>query len=294
MKGALFIVGIGQKPDHLTLEAIAAIKGADVIAGHELFIEQVKQFIPNGTRIISDAVLRAESADVFRLMDLRAGALLKEMLQGKNACILSGGDSGIFGVAGYCIEKILSKGDFGIHVIPGISSFLSAAALAGSPLSEGFALLSLCDEYIPEKIVFRRLELAAESDIPAVIFKPKLEAEGTRKMYPRAEYPRLYPPESVGKKRLLRLQKIFLARRGKSTPVAIVNNIGGQSCFCSEDSAQVLFGKNSSVEIIRLGQLHKKINKISFFSTLIIGNSRTVVIGNRMVNREWALRKKKK
>ena len=291
MAGELFIVGIGQKTGHLTADAVSAIKKADVIAGHEVFVRQVAGFIPKKAKIISDKKLRGKARDVFVLMSLRANALAKEVSAGKKACILSGGDAGIFGVAAYCLEKTIPMG-LKATIVPGIPAFLSAAATAGAPISEGFALLPLCDEYIPERIVFKRIKLAAMADLPIVIYKPKFEANGLPKMYPKKEYPALYPIGETGEKRIKKLARMLLRCKKNSTPVAIINDICSQSAYYREKSTKKVFGHSSFCEIIQLKELEKKTKEISFFSTLIIGNNSTIAIGKRIIDREWRHHKK--
>ncbi len=66
----------------------------------------------------------------------RAQQAIDFALQGKKVAVVSGGDAGIYGMAGIVLELLdeLSSDAIPVEIIPGISALNSAAALLGAPL----------------------------------------------------------------------------------------------------------------------------------------------------------------
>ena len=146
----------------LTERARTRIFSADVIMGNERYIELIKEIIPTSAELIigkmGTEVERAKKA--------------VELGSRKNVVIVSGGDPGIYGMAGLVLE-VSGDSDIGVEIVPGITAASAAAALLGAPLSNDFAVVSLSDLLVPWPEIEKRLEGLAMMGIAVVIYNPK-------------------------------------------------------------------------------------------------------------------------
>ena len=102
----LSVVGIGPgAQDLLTERARARISSADVIMGNERYIELIKDIIPGSAEVIIGRM----GTEVDRAK--KAVELGKH--KNKNVVVVSGGDAGIYGMAGLIIE-VMGDSDSGI------------------------------------------------------------------------------------------------------------------------------------------------------------------------------------
>jgi precorrin-3B C17-methyltransferase len=241
------VVGIGPGSlDLLTERARERISSADVIMGNERYIELIREIIPKGAEVITGRmgteVERAKKA--------------VELGKRKNVVVVSGGDAGIYGMAGLVIEVI---GDFDLdsklEIIPGITAASASAALLGAPLSNDFAIVSLSDLLVPWSEIEKKLEGLAKLDVAVAIYNPR------------------------SKNRTVQLEKayeIFMRFRDLKTIVGIVRNAEREGC---------------EVEITTLEDLPDFYSHIDMSTTIIIGCSGTKNLGGRMVTRRGYERK---
>ncbi len=175
----------------------------------------------------------------------RCQIAIMDALKGKNVVVVSSGDAGIYGMAGLIYELAEECDEIEVCVVPGITAASSAAAVLGAPLMNDFAVISLSDLLTDWSVIEKRLRLAAEADFVIV----------------------LYNPSSI--KRFDYLQKacdIVGAYRPDETPCGYVKNIareGQESCVCT------------------LASLRN--TKVNMFTTVVIGNSTTRVIRDKLV-----------
>lgn len=166
--------------------------------------------------------------------------------QGKKVSMVSSGDAGIYGMAGLTYEVCEELGlNLEIEVIAGITAASSAAAVLGAPLTQDFATISLSNLLTPWEDIEKRLDLASQAGFVLAIYNP------------------------VSKKRADFLKKacaILLKNLSENTMCGYVKNIA------------------------REGQMHKILTlkemqdeKLDMFTTVIIGNKNTKVIGNKLV-----------
>lgn len=155
--------------------------------------------------------------------------------------------SGDPGVYGMAGPLLELAGDTPVTVIPGVTAAQFAAARLGAPLMCDYVTLSLSDLLTPRAEVIRRLRAAAASDMVICLYNP-----ASRKRRPLFE-------EACA---------ILLEHRPAETPVGWVFSAGGRD------------------EKTGLDKL-KNINKfdVDMRTIIIIGNSRTEVIGGKMVTR---------
>lgn len=126
--------------------------------------------------------------------------------QGKCVCVISSGDSGIYGMAPLIYEmKRERKSDVIIEVLPGISAFQKAAARLGAPMGHDFCVISLSDLLTPWEKIEKRIRAAASADFVTAVYNPKSEGR----------YWQLH-----------RLKEIFMQEREADTPVGYVRQAG--------------------------------------------------------------------
>ncbi|MFT8888146.1 MAG: precorrin-3B C(17)-methyltransferase [Ethanoligenens sp.] len=175
----------------------------------------------------------------------RCKLAIEETLKGKTVAVVCSGDAGIYGMAGLLQEVAAEHPQIEIEVVPGVTAATSAAAVLGAPLSHDFAVVSLSDLLTPWETIAKRLKCAAEADFVLCLYNP-----ASRK---RSDY-------------LARACAIVSEFRGGDTPCGYARNIG------------------------RVGQEHHVLTlrelaavQADMFTTVIIGNSTTKIIGGRLV-----------
>lgn len=175
----------------------------------------------------------------------RCRAALEEA-KDKTVALVSSGDSGIYGMASITYQVASQMGsDVRIEVIPGITAASSAASLLGAPLTHDTALISLSNCLTPWDIIVRRLDATSSSDMVIALYNPRSKAR----------------PDVLAE-----AISIISRYRPSTTPVGVARNIGrsDQSSYCTT-----------------LGELDCE--SIDMFCTLIIGNSKTFVEGDKMI-----------
>jgi len=113
---------------------------------------------------------------------------------GGRVALVSGGDPGVYGMAGLVYE--LLGGDPGpeppatpdpgpapsavpelpevsVTVVPGITALTAAASLLGAPLMTDFAAISLSDQLTPLEDILRRVTLAAQAGFVLCLYNPR-------------------------------------------------------------------------------------------------------------------------
>ncbi len=231
----LYIVGIGPGPvDLLTQRAVERISNADVIIGNERYVEQIKQIIPPRARVIKGRM----GSEVER------AKLAIELSARENVVVISGGDAGIYGMAGLILE-VSSGSAIEVEVIPGVTAASAVASILGAPISNDFAVISLSDLLIPWSEIESKVEQLAKLDIAVVIYNPSSK---TRKM------------------QLERAHAIFMKYRNPKSIVGIVRNAERADCEATITTLDRMLNYN-----------------IDMSTTIIIGSSSTKIIGNRMV-----------
>jgi precorrin-3B C17-methyltransferase len=157
----LYVVGVGPGgKEHLTQRAIEVLKSCDVITGYIYYINLIKEFTA-GKEIIKTGMTHEVE---------RCRLAISEVQNGKNTCIISTGDAGLYGMAGPVFE--LAE-DIEIEVVPGVSSVFAAAAELGAPLMHDMCTISLSDLLTPWEVIVKRIELAAQGDFVISLYNPK-------------------------------------------------------------------------------------------------------------------------
>lgn len=240
MSGNLKVVGSGPG-DHreLSPRALNALKEAETIVGYPRYIDLIGDLISDKELITTGMKKEKE----------RAYAALEAARRGKAVCLVSGGDPGVYGLAGLLLELATEEEqeDLSLEVVPGITAATAAASSLGAPLTHDFAVISLSDLLTDTELIRKRLGLAAEGDFVTVIYNPKSRR--------RTELFFLLP-------------EIFLPHRSPTTPVGIVSNAG------RVEEERI---------ITDLERLPDHADSVQMGTTLIIGNSHTYVKGRFII-----------
>jgi precorrin-3B C17-methyltransferase len=166
--------------------------------------------------------------------------------QGKTVVVISSGDPGIYGMAPLIWQMRAERNSsVEIETLPGISAFQKAASLLGAPIGHDMCIISLSDLMTPWEVIERRIEAAAVADFVIAVYNPKSAGR----------YWQLY-----------RLQELLLAHRAAGTPVGWVHQAGREG---------------QEVKVTTLGELDP--DDIDMFTVLLIGNSQSRVIDNRII-----------
>ncbi len=259
----IYIVGTGPGGiEHITPYAQNAIKKSDVIVGYGTYLDLIHALIKDKEVVSTGMTQEIE----------RCKKAVELALSGKTVAVISGGDPGIYAMAGLVFEMLKNETEkrrngetekkeqhrtetspihrftdspIQIEVIPGISALNACAARLGAPLMHDFAAISLSDRLTPWELIEKRLAAAAESDFVTVIYNPKSIGR----------------PEHINKARA-----IFLKHRSTETPVGIVK------------------GAMRENESIRITNLRDMLNyDIDMQTAVIIGNSQTFIFDKWMV-----------
>ena len=196
-KGKLCIVGLGPgDSDHLTFGARKALEISDVVIGYKKYLSQIAELIPQKEILPSGMGGELE----------RARLAFEFASSGKKVALVSGGDPGIYGMAGAFFEFLEMEKrapNFEIEIVPGVPGVCAASSLLGSPLSCDFVCISLSDLLVPWEVIAERLRKASEGDFVIVLYNPA--SKGRREQLSKA-------------------REIILRYRPPSTPVGFVRN----------------------------------------------------------------------
>ena len=207
-----------------------------MVVGYQTYLDLIPELL-DGKEVVSSQMMK-EVDRARQCLALAAG--------GKSVALVSGGDPGIYAMAGLVFEMARERGDrVRIEVIPGIAALNACAARLGAPLMHDFAAVSLSDLLTPWELIEKRLAAAAEADFVIALYNPKSKK--------RTEH-------------IVRAREIILAHRGPDTPVGIVTGATRE---------------NETVTLTTLGQMLEA--EITMQSCVLIGNSSTFAWQGYMV-----------
>src|SRR5882672_12408003 len=168
---SLVIVGLGPGSiDLLTPAAARALQAATDLVGYGPYLDRIPETIFSQRRHASGNRVEID----------RARHALALAAEGRKVAVVSGGDPGVFAMAAAVFEAI-EAGDpawreLDVHVEPGITAMLAAAAEVGAPLGADFCAISLSDNLKSWQTIERRLRAAAEGDFVIALYNPASRA----------------------------------------------------------------------------------------------------------------------
>ncbi len=238
MKNKITVIGIG--PGHegdMTARAMEALRCADIIVGYNYYVPFISHLLRPDAEIVKTG-MKQERARIEKAVEIAAG--------GRDVCVISSGDSGIYGMAPLVYEMLRERGiDAVVEVVPGISAFQKAASLLGAPVGHDFCVISLSDLMTPWTLIEKRIRAAVDADFVTAVYNPK----------------------STGRYwQLHRLKELFLAARSPETPVGYVRQAGRD-----EEQVKITTLKDFDPE------------DVDMFTVVIIGNSRSYRWQNKMI-----------
>lgn len=176
----------------------------------------------------------------------RCRLAFEEAAKGKNVAMICSGDAGVYGMSGLMLTIGAEEfPDIPVEIISGVTATLSGASILGAPLIHDFAVISLSDLLTPWEVIEKRIEAAAQSDMAMCFYNPS------------------------SKKRHDYLQKacdIILKHRSPENVCGTVENIGREG---------------EAYKVYTLKELRD--TQVDMFTTVFVGNSKTQVIGGKMV-----------
>jgi cobalt-precorrin 5A hydrolase/precorrin-3B C17-methyltransferase len=168
---------------------------------------------------------------------------------GRRVALLSSGDIGIYAMASPVFEILRQQGWRGnnpeVAVYPGVSAIQATAARLGAPLGHDFCTISLSDLLTPWPVIERRLQAAAWGDFVIAFYNPRSQKRDWQ---------------------LPAALDILLAHRSPTTPVAIARNVTRP---------------DEQISLTTLAEIDPR--QVDMFTLVLIGNSQSYVLGERMV-----------
>ena len=244
----LFVVGIGPgNMENMTKACRDCLDQADIIVGYTGYTAILRPFYPE--KKFFDTAMTQETERCRRALEFAEG--------GQIVCVVSSGDSGVYGMAGLLYE-LAEKMDVPteITVIPGVTAALSGGALLGAPIGHDFVVISLSDLLTPYEVIEKRLRAAATGDFCISIYNP-----GSHKR----------------KDHLHAACEILLEQIPSDRLCGVAWNIGREG---------------ETVSLMTLGELQNY--HADMFSTVFIGNSQTREISGKMITPRGYSRKRPK
>ena len=235
----LKVVGIGPgDAAHMTPAARSVLEEAQVVVGYGGYVDMVPLELRRDKRVESTG-MGGEMARCRTAIDLA--------LEGLRVAVVSGGDAGVYGMAGLVLElaeSLPETADLEVEVVPGVPALAAAAALLGAPLVNDFAVVSLSDLLTPWEVIERRLRCAVEGDFVLALYNPRSRRRDGH---------------------LARAVEIIAEVREASTPVGLVRQA---------------FRQGQEVSITPLGEFDPE--TADMLSIVIVGNSTTRLARGRM------------
>lgn len=163
MEKLIYVIGTGPGDEaHFTGQAIAALKESDVIVGYTVYVDLVKEILPDKEYMTTGMTREIERCRL--CFDLAKS--------GKIISLVCSGDAGVYGMASSVYELLPEYDDVEIVVVPGITAANSGAAVLGAPLNHDYCVISLSDLLTPWEVIENRLKAAIIGDFAIAIYNP--------------------------------------------------------------------------------------------------------------------------
>lgn len=235
--GILSVVGTGPGDlDYLIPAARRELEMSEVVVGYRTYLELIDEII-DGKETVSSAMMQEVD---------RVGQALDLAEQGKHVVLVSGGDPGIYAMAGLVYEVAgQRRSKVEIRVVAGIAALNSCAERLGAPLMHDFATISLSDLLTPWEVIEKRIQAATEADFVLVIYNPKSKKRDWQ---------------------LTRAIEIIRSVRASTTPVGMVRGATRENEQVSISTLQTFNPADADMQ-----------------TTVIIGNSATFINDGKMI-----------
>jgi precorrin-2/cobalt-factor-2 C20-methyltransferase len=172
MSGTVWGLGVGPgDPELLTLKALRLLRSAPVIAypapeAGESFARSIAA--PHLPGRQEEIAIRMPLGDgqfpKAEIYDRAAGSILAHAAAGRDVAVLCEGDPFFYGSFMYLYARLVDRCP--VRIVPGVSSLMACADMAGAPLAAGSDVLSVIPAPLPEADLRQRL---ASGDAAAII-----------------------------------------------------------------------------------------------------------------------------
>jgi cobalt-precorrin 5A hydrolase/precorrin-3B C17-methyltransferase len=162
-RGRLTLVSLGPGDRELVApRAIKELRRASVVAGLERYVDQIRDVLRPGTRVLRSGLGDEEQ---------RASSAVAEARKGHAVALVGSGDVGVYAMASPALA--IAGADIDVVGVPGVTAGLAAAALLGAPLGHDHVIISLSDLQTPWEIIERRVRAAAAGDFVVAFYNPR-------------------------------------------------------------------------------------------------------------------------
>lgn len=234
--GKLYVAGFGPgDAENITPLCSLCLRQSDVIIGYTGYVGLLRPLFPDNAYVETGMTQETERCR-------RAIELAKE---GKTVCVVSSGDSGVYGMASLIFELAGDAAGIEIEVIPGVTAAVSGAALLGAPIGHDFAVISLSDLLTPWAVIAKRLRAAAAGDFSICLYNPGSKKRG--------------------------------GHLGDACDILLETMPADRLCGIARSIGR----DGQSISLLTLGELRNI--QAGMTETVFIGNSQTRSIGGRMV-----------
>lgn len=166
----VYVIGMGPGAyEQMTVAAVEALKGCDVIVGYTVYVDLMKKYFPE--KEFMTTPMRKEPE--------RCRLAFEEAKKGRVTAMVCSGDSGIYGMAGLMYEIGEEYPEVEIEVLPGVTAAMGGAAVLGAPLGHDCCMISLSDLLTPWELIEERLLCAAKADFVICLYNPSSRKRST-------------------------------------------------------------------------------------------------------------------
>ena len=166
----VYVIGMGPGAyEQMTVAAVEALKGCDVIVGYTVYVDLMKKYFPE--KEFMTTPMRKEPE--------RCRLAFEEAKKGRVTAMVCSGDSGIYGMAGLMYEIGEEYPEVEIEVLPGVTAAMGGAAVLGAPLGHDCCLISLSDLLTPWELIEERLRCAGKADFVICLYNPSSRKRST-------------------------------------------------------------------------------------------------------------------
>ena len=231
----IYVVGIGPgSAEEITPKALEALMSCDVILGYARYIDMIRGLLP-GKKFLSYSMRQERERCIDALKFSRDGAVV---------ALVSGGDPGVYGMAGLMLEVSAGSGE-DVQIIPGLTAANVCASILGAPLMNDYASISLSDLMTDWTVIADRLKYACLGDFVICIYNPASN----------------HRPEHFR-----RACEIMLMYKSPDTPAGYVRNAGREGETCG---------------VMTLGEIMNC--NIDMSCTVIVGNSKSFILDGKII-----------
>ncbi|MDH7497916.1 MAG: precorrin-3B C(17)-methyltransferase [Syntrophomonadaceae bacterium] len=222
----------------MTVRARRAIAEAEMVVGYRLYVEMVRGMsCYRGQAVYANGMTREAE---------RAARAVEAAMAGRKVAVVSGGDPGVFGMAGLVLETIAARQcGVPVTVIPGVPAANAAAALLGAPLTRDYATISLSDRLTPLEEILERVRAAARAGFVLALYNPRSRSRSQPWQLTVRLLQELLPPATV---------------------VGLARNVGRGE---------------ESVDLTTVGELHQA--QVDMSTTVLVGIAATRVWNRHMI-----------